>query len=1163
VSAANLIQQAMGWLGGYFDWLKTTLASDTARRAVIADLGLDPDNPPPLAVPGERITSIDRYRDSVDPTEQAFLGAWRDVLAVVEAIEAFVDAAGAGAKGIVKETVRQFLSLTATEYLRLRNPKVYFVGRLFAVIEDVAPRQFHGPVDVLVSKDVFSNLLDLIEAPIDHFGRAYSTPETEADAQRLAANTLAPLGILLAFWEKTAHHVVRLVGAEFELPERTVLHGWDIPPSTPTPLADRVSEHVLSFSFGGLDVGAGNSEVGGSVGATLAWVPREHGGPGLYLALNGAADLDSPLGKIWQLNVKKPTPNVVDVLIWDSVDVDPATPGPATPAAAAVVPAAAGAADDRLQFTMRPVRATPQDPYVLTVFGTRIEIGNLSISAIVADDSVELKVLATQSAVVVRPEDGDGFVARLLPESGARLAFDLGLVLAVSPEIRVRLEGGSGLQATIPLNKSIGPARLQQLYLELASGSRVPSGGLRFETSMAASLKLGPITATVDRVGFELVVDTDGGRPPDIGFKAPTGVGLVIDADVVSGSGYLFHDAAKGQYAGVIQLELKGLTLQAIGLITTRLPSGRRGFSLLVIISAADFAPINLGFGFTLTGIGGVVGYNRTVAIEPLRAGLKQGALDTILFPANPVRDAPRIVSVLETVLPPKEDQFLIGPTARISWGVPALLTIELAIIIEGPSPARLIVLGQLRAVLPTEAKALVVLQMDALGVVDFDRGDVAVDAVLYDSKITRYSITGDMALRARFGSDPTFALAVGGLHPKFNPPAGFPSLARVSVGLSQGDNTRLTLQAYFALTSNTAQVGARLDVLVKASGFSVEGSLGFDALFQFSPFSFIVDIHAGVTLKWHGRTLFGVELDLTLSGPSPWHARGKATFKIWRFSKSVSFDRTIGDDAPPPALPPADPMPELVAALADRRNWSAQLPPTVTTLVTMRDTPPTTDVLLHPLGELTVRQRVVPLGIEIDRFGSTSVVGDRRFDVEVVAPDGEPASKAAVVMDHFAAAQFIDMTDAARLQRPSFDLMGAGVRVGETGVTFGGRDDPALIADADMTYETVVVGVPGSRDRRPFAATVDDLRLAAANGAVARSPARHTGPARYRAAQRAAAVPATAYTIVSTADLSSVPVPDVPAGVPSYTAARQALDRHVAAHPELRDRLQVVEVVS
>ena len=1164
-SKRSLIQQAVGFIAGYFSWVKETFASDTARRAVLADLGLDPDATPPLQIPGERVTSIDTYRKKSDPDEQAFLAVWEDILAVVETIEGFVAAAGAGAggKAVVKEAVRQFLSLTATEYMRLRYPMAYFVGRLFQVIEDVVPKQFHKPVDVVVSKDIFSNLLDVVRAPIDHFGRVYSTPVTDADARELAANSLTPLAILFAYWEQTARRGLKLVGIEYELPKRKVLHGWDTPPNSTTPLADHLSEQVFSFAFHGLSVGGNpeNPPVAGSIGATLAWVPREHGGPGLFVSLNGAADLNVPIGSIWGLNTKRSTANVIDVLIWDSIDFrpesEPAQPEEPGPLSAA--PRAAADVGEEVRFTLEPVEATPEEPYVLTLFGTRIEIGQLSISLLLAKHTVELKFLAKKSALVIRRGDGDGFTDKALPEQGARLDFDLGIGLVMSPELRVHVEGGSGLQATIPIDRKLGPARLQQLYLELATGTKSIDKALRFESSLAFSITFGPVTAAVDRMGFELVVDMDNGAPPAIGFKGPSGVGLVIDAKVVTGGGYLFRDAASGQYAGVVQLEFRKLTLQAIGLISTRLPpDGRRGFSMLVIVAAADFPPLNLPFGFRLTGVGGLVGINRTVEVDQLRAGLKTGALDNILFPANPVRDAPRIVSALATLTPPREGQFLLGLMARVVWGVPTLLTIELGIIVEFPSPTRLIVLGQFRAVMPTEKKVLVKLQMDALGVVDFDQNTAAIDAVLYDSRVVRYPVTGDMALRVRWGGDPTFALAVGGLHPKFTAPNGFPKLARVTVGLSQGENTRLTLQAYFALTSNTAQVGARLDFFFKASSFTVEGGLGFDALFQFSPFSFIVDLQAGVTLKWHGRTLFGVDLEFTLSGPSPWHARGKATFKIWRFSKSVSFDRTLGEEEPPPPLPAADPLPELLAALADHRNWDAQLPVASGMLVTLRDTPPTTEVLLHPLGELAVRQRVVPLGIEISRFGNTAPARERRFDVAVVGATG-----AAPVEEFFAPAQFIDLADAERLRRPSFERMQAGVRVAATAVAWGGKDNPALFAETDLAYETVVIDGAAApvREIESFDASADDLLLAAAIGAVGRSPMRNTGPERFRAPPKNVRLATTRFTVASTDDLAPVALPDLPQSAAGYTAAWQAMQRHLARHPELRGKLQVAEV--
>ena len=66
----------------------------------------------------------------------------------------------------------------------------------------------------------------------------------------------------------------------------------------------------------------------------------------------------------------------------------------------------------------------------------------------------------------------------------------------------------------------------------------------------------------------------------------------------------------------------------------------------------------------------------------------------------------------------------------------------------------RLIILGQLRAILPREDKPILRLKMDALGVVDFEQGEMSLDATLYDSRLLQFGLSGDMALRARWESD-------------------------------------------------------------------------------------------------------------------------------------------------------------------------------------------------------------------------------------------------------------------------------------------------------------------------------------------------------------------------------------------------------------------------
>src|SRR5262249_46866584 len=149
----------------------------------------------------------------------------------------------------------------------------------------------------------------------------------------------------------------------------------------------------------------------------------------------------------------------------------------------------------------------------------------------------------------------------------------------------------------------------------------------------------------------------------------------------------------------------------------------------------------------------------------------------------------------------------------------------DVALVLELPAPVRLMILGRLRALLPVEQAAIVRLQMDVLGEIDFDRREASADAVLVDSRLASFPLTGAMATRINGGADPSFLLAVGGFNPRFLPPPGFPRLDRVAVSLGSA----LRLDGYLAVTSNTLQFGARLDLSVVAGGFSVVGFLAFD----------------------------------------------------------------------------------------------------------------------------------------------------------------------------------------------------------------------------------------------------------------------------------------------------------------------------------------------
>src|SRR6185295_4999895 len=117
-------------------------------------------------------------------------------------------------------------------------------------------------------------------------------------------------------------------------------------------------------------------------------------------------------------------------------------------------------------------------------------------------------------------------------------------------------------------------------------------------------------------------------------------------------------------------------------------------------------------------------------------------------------------------------------------------------------------------------------------------------------------------------------------------------------------------------------------------------------------------DFYAQVQLKRGSTNLFKVRVEGALSGPRPLHIKGKATFEILWWDISIKIDKTLVAGEAPPAPQPIDVLPRLKEALGNASNWVGQLPDAQHRLVTLRTvTPAPTEVLVHPLGTLTVKQ--------------------------------------------------------------------------------------------------------------------------------------------------------------------------------------------------------------
>ncbi|WP_205529473.1 DUF6603 domain-containing protein, partial [Taibaiella koreensis] len=393
----------------------------------------------------------------------------------------------------------------------------------------------------------------------------------------------------------------------------------------------------------------------------------------------------------------------------------------------------------------------------------------------------------------------------LFTSDGATLEYDFHIEWASGAVIEG--DNNSGITAIFPLHVDIGSGLFKVDNLKLVVTTEPGNTGMNFDALLqGVSFSVGPLLGSVDGFGASIQVKsapTGGNIGPfkvDLDFIGPQGVGVQIKSNVISGGGYLY--IGDGEYLGALSLSFKEkIGINAIGILTTKLPAGQSGYSLLVILTV-DFGPIPLGMGFTLNGLGGILGLHRTMNPDVLRTGIRDNTLDYILFPQDIISNAKTIISNIGQAFPVQKGQFLMGPMAKIGWGTPTLLTIELGIIVEFPEPIRLAILGVIKALLPSKDNAIVKIQVNFLGIIDFTNKYLSFDASLYDSQILTFGLFGDMALRLYWGDKPAFLLSVGGFHPRFTPPPlNLPELRRLTLVLANQDNLKISVETYFAVT--------------------------------------------------------------------------------------------------------------------------------------------------------------------------------------------------------------------------------------------------------------------------------------------------------------------------------------------------------------------------
>ena len=664
------------------------------------------------------------------------------------------------------------------------------------------------------------------------------------------------------------------------------------------------------------------------------------------------------------------------------------------------------------------------------------------------DYNIGLEMALLKAAVVIKASDGDSFLNIILPKEPIEILFDISA--GVSRKNGLYIQGGAGLNYTSHINKSFGPIYINTVELNLDAGDK----GITLITAASGGAKIGPVTASVEKIGLETLLDFTkpgllGNADFSLDFKPPSAIGIVIDAAGVKGGGFLEMEG--GNYTGVLELSIKNkVSLTVIGILTTKMPDGSKTFSLK-LFGFAEFTPVQLGLGFVISGVGLAAAIECCMNEEALRDAVYNGSLRSILFPPDPIQNARQIINDLEAFFPSRNNCYVFGAMVKLGWGgAKPLVKAEVGIFLETGEVIRIALAGMAYAKLPNEDSPVLILQLQVLGILDFTNKTLAIDSSLKGSKLLNWTLDGDIALRSGWGDNPCFALSCGGFYPGYRAPAGFPSLRRLSITLGSG-NPRIGLFLYLATTENSVQCGAMLlfyfSKKIKIIGLiELEGGLAFDALFRFNPFYFETRLAAWLDLKRNGKSIMGIDLRLNLTGPNIYRAWGYGKVKIIGIGVEVEFDKTFGTKKPELPQETISPLGILTKELAEAKNWSITMPLWGGEGVLFREGSDT-DNYIDPYGGIYFRQNSIPLCLKLQKYRRAAILaGEDYFDI--VAQNGSEASDAE---DFFAPGEFRNLSDQEKLSAPAFEKMKSGIQLSGNHI----ETETDSIRHKEMEYET------------------------------------------------------------------------------------------------------------
>ena len=324
---------------------------------------------------------------------------------------------------------------------------------------------------------------------------------------------------------------------------------------------------------------------------------------------------------------------------------------------------------------------------LLTVDAASIELtAGLTVDG--SDIEPDFGVVVSDLGIALGSGDADSFVASLLPRS-IGTTFGLGVEWTADG---FRLNGGVALTMEFPLNLALGPIDVQSVTLALAFGEQ-----LDLDVTFAIAAQLGPIGISVGGVGVSsalAVADGVGTLGPltiaTPSFKPPNRIGIDVEVGAVSRRRLPRHRPRPRHVPRRARPRAPSPSASAPSRSSTPTSPEVDGWSMffaLFIDLPAHPARVRVHPQRASAAWSAI---NRTLDVEALQSAVRSGALDAVLFPEDPIADAPdhHRASCRRSSRPPPT-RYVFGPVVQIGWGTPPLIEAELGIVIAAARPDR------------------------------------------------------------------------------------------------------------------------------------------------------------------------------------------------------------------------------------------------------------------------------------------------------------------------------------------------------------------------------------------------------------------------------------------------------------------------------------------